>query len=381
MSLAPRTASRLAAATVAACALALSACSGPPGTGGTAPGSTGTGAAFRLSAGTPAAKGDLSEFTWALYAEPPTLDYISAFDYEQNMILSNVCESLMRWTPGLKETPGLAQKVEKPDPTTYVYDLRPGVRFHDGGVMTADDVVYSLDRQIDPDLGSSWGQVFDNVTSITRTGPLQVTVKLKRPDTQFPQYMATAAGVVASEKGIKAAGANYGTSGSLDCTGPYRLGRWTKGQSLELNRFPGYWGTAAKSAKVEFEFLTDPSALTNALLTGQADGSYLIPTESYARLRSSGVGSLYYGQSLTTVNMNVTNLKGVLGDVRVRRALSMALDRSGFVATGLGGVGSPSNSLTARAAWADAPASVTAAAFAGLPPSSGDLAANVAAAK
>ena len=374
-----------AAAGAALALLALAAgCAGPPragGPGGTGPGGAATGAGYQLSADTPAPKGDLDSFTWALYAEPPTLDYISAFDYEQNMVLSNVCESLMRWTPQLTEAPGLAERMDQPDPRTFVFQLRSGVRFQDGGVMTADDVVASLDRQLDPDLGSSWGQVFANVASITRTGPLQVTVKLKQPDSQFPQYMATAAGVVASARGIKAAGKDYGTSGSLDCTGPYRLGAWNKGQSLELDRFAGYWGKPAKSAKVVFDFLTDPSALTNALLTGQADGGYLIPSQSYTRLRGSGVGTLYFGQGLTTVNLAISNLKGPLGDVRVRRALSMALDRTGFVATGLAGVGSVSNALSPRAAWTAAPAAVAASAFAGLPPTSTDLAANVAAAK
>ncbi|MHA6757476.1 ABC transporter substrate-binding protein [Streptacidiphilus sp. PAMC 29251] len=264
-----------AAASLAALAL-VAACAGPPRA------SSVHAAAYTLSPSTPTAAGALDSFTWALYAEPPTLDYISAFDYEQNMVLSNVCESLMRWTPQLTEEPGLAEKVEQPNATTFVYDLRSGVKFQDGGVMTAADAVYSLNRQLDPSLGSSWAQVFDNVSSIKATGPLQVTVKLKQPDSQFPQYMATAAGVVASEKGIKAAGKDYGTSGSLDCTGPFTLGHWTKGQSLELDRFAGYWGDPAKSAKAVFEFITDPSALTNALLTGQADGSYLVPTPATA---------------------------------------------------------------------------------------------------
>lgn len=340
----------------------VAACSGPP-KDGPAPGS----AAFKLSAGTPAATGGLDSFTWALYAEPPTLDYISAFDYPQNTIVSNVCESLMRWTPQLTVAPGLAEKATNPDPTTWVYDLRPGVHFHDGGVLSADDVVFSLGRQLDPAGGSAWNSNFANVEAITKTGPLQVTVKLKQPDAQFPQYMATAAGVVASKSGVKKAGQDYGTSGSLDCTGPFKLGTWNKGQSIELQRFDGYWGAKAKSAKVVFSFLTDPSARTNALLNGEADGGYLIPTESYDRLSKSGVGTLYFGEGLSTVNVNVTSMKGALGDVRVRRALSMALDRRGFVKAGLGGAGTATNSLTTKAVWATAPEEVRRAAFDGLP--------------
>ncbi|MFI9332808.1 ABC transporter substrate-binding protein [Kitasatospora sp. NPDC052868] len=356
----------MAAATFATFTLA-TACSGPPKDGG------GGGTAYRLSADTPPAKGGLESFTWAVYAEPPTLDYISAFDYPQNTILSNVCESLMRWTPQLTLAPGLAEKASNPDPTTWVYDLRPNVHFHDGGVMTADDVVYSLGRQMNPDNAAAWAQQFQNVAGITKTGPLQVTVKLTQPDSQFNQYLATAAGVVASKAGVEAAGKDYGTGGSLDCTGPFRLGTWTKGQSIELQRFDDYWGAKAKSAKAVFRFLTDPSARVNALLSGEADGGYLIPTESYERLRTGGAGTLYFGEGLSTVNVNVTNMEGVLGDVRVRKALSLALDRSGFVRTGLGGAGTVTGSLTTRAAWAAAPEHIRTEAFEGLTPTSPDL--------
>ncbi|MFD4375628.1 ABC transporter substrate-binding protein [Streptomyces sp. NPDC058486] len=358
----------LAALVAAALLAAVPACAGPPGSGG-----GGAGGSYALSAGTPKPAGEIDSFTWAVYAEPPTLDYTTAFDYPQNTILSNVCESLMRWTPGLTLEPGLAEKATNPDPLTWVYDLRRGVRFHDGRTMTADDVVFSLGRQRDPANAAAWAQNFQNVASIRATGPLQVTVKLKKADSQFPQYMATAAGVVASKAGVLAAGADYGTSGGLACTGPFTLGDWQKGQSLELRRFDGYHGTRAKAGKVVFRFLTDSSARTNALLSGEADGGYLIPTESYARLKTSGVGTLYFGEGLSTVNLGITNMKGPLGDVRVRRALSLALDRAGFVQAGLGGAGTATTSLTTRAAWAGASPAVREAAFGGLPPTGRDI--------
>ncbi|MFE0647082.1 ABC transporter substrate-binding protein [Streptomyces sp. NPDC059534] len=360
---------RIAVTTAALTSLvALAACSGPPKDSGV------TGGEAKLSASTPPARGEIDSFTWAVYAEPPTLDYTLAFDYPQNTILSNVCESLMRWSPGLTLEPGLAQKASNPDPTTWVYDLRAGVRFHDGRIMSADDVVYSLGRQRDPDNAAAWAQNFQNVASLTKTGPLQVTVKLKKPDSQFPQYMATAAGVVASKAGVEAAGKDYGTTGDLACTGPFKLGTWSKGQSIELDRFDGYWGTKAKAKKAVFQVLTDPSARTNAMLSGDVDGGYLIPTESYGRLRGSGLGTLYFGEGLSTVNVNITNMKGPLGDLRVRKALSLALDRSGFVKAGLGGAGTVTSSLTTRAAWAGASEPTLKAAFDTLAPTTQDLA-------
>lgn len=226
---------------------------------------------------------------------------------------------------------------------------------------------------MDPDNAAAWAQVFQNVSAVTKSGPLQVTVKLKKPDSQFPQYMATAAGAVASQAGVEAAGKDYGTTGGLACTGPFELGTWNKGQSVELNRFDGYWGAKAKSKKAVFRVLTDPSARTNAMLSGEVDGGYLIPTESYARLRGSGSGTLYFGEGLSTVNVNVTNMEGPLGDVRVRRALSLALDRTGFVKAGLGGAGTVTNSLTTRAAWAAAPENTLKTALDGLPPTGQDI--------
>ena len=326
--------------------LAAAACAGPPATSS----STSTARPWTLSTSTPAPTGDLSSFTWAMYAEPPTLDWISAYDYPENEIDSNICTSLEEWTPQLKEAPGLAQTIQNPDPLTWIYNLRPGVRFSNGDPMTANDAVFSMNRTWN-NPNSDWGQIYQNVKSITATGPLQVTVKLTRPDATFNQYMATSAGVIASEAGVKAQGTGYGTSGSLDCAGPYQLSQWVKGQSITLTATTGYWGGQPKSHAVTFLFITDPSSETNALLTGEADGAYLVPPDSYAKLAASHVGSLYFGQALTTVNVDIDNLKGPLGNVKVREALSLALDRSGFVKTGLDGVGEPTDSLTPQAVW------------------------------
>jgi peptide/nickel transport system substrate-binding protein len=336
---------RTRALLIPASILVLAACAGPPSTT-----TASTAKTWTLSASTPAARGELNNFTWALYAEPPTLDWISAYDYPENEIDSNICTSLEEWTPQLKEVPGLAQSIANPDPLTWIYNLRPNVHFSNGDPMTATDAVFSMDRTWN-NPNSDWGQIYQNVKSVTATGPLQVTVRLTRPDATFNQYMATSAGVIASEAGVKAAGANYGTSGSLDCAGPYQLTQWVKGQSITLTRTNDYWGGTPKAKSVTFLFITDPSSETNALLTGEADGAYLVPPDSYAKLAASHVGSLYFGQALTTVNVNIDNLKGPLGNVKVREALSLALDRAGFVKTGLDGVGTPTDSLTPQAVW------------------------------
>ncbi|MFG2205677.1 ABC transporter substrate-binding protein [Streptomyces sp. NPDC048638] len=310
----------------------------------------------RLSATTPPAQADTGDIRWALYAEPPVLDYVYAFDYPQNTILSNVCESLMRLTPSLRTEPGLARTARHPGALTWVYDLRSGVRFQHGGVMTADDAVHSLRRHMDKETGSYWAEDFRKVRSIRKTGPLQVTVTLKEPDALFPQAMANSAGTVASARTLRAEKNRFGTAdGSLNCTGPYTLSRWSRGSSIRLSRFDGYWGRAARNTGITFSFLSDATARTNALLTGEVDGTFQPPPESLARLRASDEGQVYFGEGLTTVNLAVTDLHGTLRDVRVRRALSLALDRAGFARVAMRNSATPSTSLVTSAAWRGLP--------------------------
>lgn len=333
-------------ATLAVLALLSTACGGEPKSAQTR----------TLSSDTPKPKGEIDAFTWVSYAEPPTLDYVHAFDYPQNMILSNVCESLMRWTPDLKEEPGLAEKVDRPDDRTLVYTIRKGVRFHSGAELSADDVVASLRRHLDDKVGSYWISSYRNVASITKTGPMQVTVALKQADALFNLEMGASPGTIASAASLK--DKSFGTSdGGLDCTGPFKLGAWVKGQSIQLDRFPGYWGTKALAGRVTFRFVPDAAARTNALVTGEADGGYLIPAASVARLRSSGAGTVYGGPNLTTADLIVSDLnQGTLADVRVRRALSMAIDREGLVRAALGEFSKPTVVPAPAEAWRNVPA-------------------------
>ncbi|MGW0878348.1 ABC transporter substrate-binding protein [Streptomyces sp. NPDC002671] len=349
-------------ACTAALAATATACSGATRN---ADGSTG----YRVEPTSPAASGPLPSITWSLYAEPYTLDYALAYDYPPNTVLANVCEQLMRVTPDMKIEPGLAEKFDRPDPRTLVYTLRPGVKFHDGTVMTADDVVASLKRHTDPATGSPWASAFKNVSSIEKTGPLQVTIRLSKPDVLLPELMAASPGTVESAATLAKAGKTYGTpKGEVNCTGPYALDRWTQGESITLKKYDGYWdrGLAPKTGRVTFTFIEDPAARTNAFRSGTADGGYLVPSSSIAQLRAGAKGRLLFGPNTAAADLAVLNFKGGLKDVRVRRALSMALDRKNIIKAAAGGVGVPAKAPAARGAWALDPKK-TAAVFDSLP--------------
>jgi peptide/nickel transport system substrate-binding protein len=347
--------------------------------GATTPRSSGkgTGPAYQVTPTSPPAKGRLDSFTWSLYAEPYTLDYALAYDYPPNTVLANVCEQLLRVTPDMKIEPGLAVKYAQPDPKTLVYTLRPGVKFHDGTTMTADDAVASLKRHMNPATGSPWASAFKNVDAIEKTGPLEVTIRLGNPDTLFNELMAASPGTIESAAFLAKAGKDYGgPKGKVDCTGPYALADWAQGDSITLKKHAAYWdrSLAPKADKVTFTFIEDPAARSNAFLSGTADGGYMVPSSSLAQLRSSGKGTVLFGPNTAAADLAVLDFKGTLGDLKVRRALSMALDRKNIIKAAAGGIGVPAKAPAARGAWALAPEK-TAGYFDALPEPVYDLAA------
>lgn len=362
-------------ATAAAASASMAACSGtahpPAATAGAGP------AAYQLTERTPAPKGDLDAFSWSLYAEPQSLDYAYAFDYPPNQVLANVCESLLRWNPDLSISPGLAEKVDNPTPTSWVYTIRGGVTFHDGSALTADDVVASLRRHLDPAVGSYWASAFTNVKSVEKTGPMQVTVTLARPDSLFNQYMAVSPGTIESAGTLAAGGADYGNaSKGVNCTGPFSLSSWKRGQDITLQRFDDYWDASlkARSKQVRFVFLDDPSTRVNALASGQVDGGWGVPANAFGQLRTSSAGSLYFGVNTTVASEIVGNTQGVLGDKRVRQALLLATDREGVVKAAEQGVAEVAESLVTRNTWAGVDTAAVDTVYGALPKYRRDLA-------
>ncbi|NJC68533.1 ABC transporter substrate-binding protein [Planosporangium thailandense] len=305
---------------------------------------------------TPAAKGELDKATWNLpFGEPASLDPIKAFNYPENTVVANLCEGLMRLDPDYSMKPNLAEKVESPDPRTWVYTLRDGVKFWDGEPMTADDVVFSLKRHLDPNEGSYWAsdQITGNIEAIEKTGDRQVTIRLKKPDATLNSYLATPVGVVVEQKQRVAAGAKYGTpEGLVMCTGPYKVASWDKGSKISLVRNDGYWDAQrkAKTAQVDLQFIVDPGAIASALDTGAIDGSYDVPVGAVDKLSASKAGKLYLGKSLQMVAVISTG-SGPLGDPKVRRALALATDREAIARTVFANTARVSRSLVPQGGW------------------------------
>jgi peptide/nickel transport system substrate-binding protein len=271
--------------------------------------------------------------TWAVYRDVNSLDPIFAFDYPENTAISLMCESLLRQRPDGSIVPGLAT-VANPSPTKMVFTLRPGATFWDGSPVTAADVVYSLDRQMEPAFGGFYGQAFSRVKSIQATGQGQVTIALKQPDYWLEGELASMAGIVIQKNYAVKQGKNYGTpGGGIMCTGDYEFKSWTAGAGVTAVANPHYWNAAVKPLvqQIVIKGVPDAASFNSGMLTGAIQGSYYGGDPALSQLEHSTSVKVYQGPGQATDAFIVSATSGPLANPKVRQALSLALDRRAIV--------------------------------------------------
>lgn len=300
---------------------------------------------------TPEATSQLESATWFMAKEPVNLDLDNdAANSQSNLIMSNVCERLNQIRPDLSLGPGLASSFEWTEPTTLVFTLRENVTFHSGAKMTADDVLWSLQRHAS-DEGSEADE-FVNVTSIEKTGDFEITFRLKQPDAVLVQALAGNAGVVLERKAVEEQGEAFGTTRGADaCSGPLQLDSWRTGEQIVLTKAEGYWNAekASKTDKITFQWASE-DAIVNSLISGEATGAYLENLASAVRLQAEDSTTVYQGPDTRVWSLMATE-RGGLADPRLRKALSLALDRDGVNRASLAGMGRPWNEPVGSGAW------------------------------
>src|SRR5215469_6915446 len=318
---------RRAVIAAAACALVAAAC------GRSAPVPGQVSPVKGLVTVTPAGTKAVPSMVWRVYRDVDSLDPVFSIDFPEYTAVSLMCESLLRQAPDGSLQPGLAT-VAHPNPTTMVFTLRPGVKFWDGHPVTPADVVYSLDRNTDPKLGGFYPLVFNRVKSIAATSPTQVTITLKQPDYWLQGELASMPGIIIEKSFAQKQGKNYGTpAGSIMCTGAYMFKSWNPGVGVIAGANPHYWNPAVKPlvGQITIKGVPDVSSFTSGMLTGAIQGGYSFGLPTLDQLKSSSAVKVYQGPGWSTDAFIVSSFKGALGDVRVRQALSLALNREGIV--------------------------------------------------
>jgi peptide/nickel transport system substrate-binding protein len=286
---------------------------------------------------TPAASGDTGKVTWALYRPVQTLDPTHALDYPESTVIAAMCESVLRQEPDGSIGPGLATLTYE-DPTTLVMKIQPRATFWDGEPVTAEDIAWSLERNLDPAVASFFLPFFQVIRSITPSSRSTLKIGLKHPDYELEGELASTGAVVMEKAYSEGLGKSLGApGGSIMCSGAYKLGSWN-GEVLTLVRNESYrGGEMAKAKEIDFRGVPDEATLTAGLKTGEVSGTYTLELPTIDQLRSDPAVKVYEGPSYATSAFAIADLEGALGNVKVRRALSLAIDRRAYIEGGLKG--------------------------------------------
>ncbi|MGZ8391748.1 MAG: ABC transporter substrate-binding protein [Gemmatimonadales bacterium] len=238
--------------------------------------------------------------------------------------------------------PALARSWTRRDSTTLVFDLDPRARWHDGAPVTARDVVFTINRAKNPDLAPRASDLLRQITSVTAEGDLRVVFRFATPYAEqfydatyhvapIPAHLLDS---IAPDSVARSSFARAPVG-----SGPYRWVRSVPGQFVELAAVPDFFLGKPKIERVILRTAVDPAARINLLLSGQADAMDIIPPPFVGRVASdttlrliavpsSTMGFLLFNQR---DSRNRSRPHPILADNRVRRAITLGLDRKQLV--------------------------------------------------
>jgi peptide/nickel transport system substrate-binding protein len=269
--------------------------------------------------------------------EPANLDFTkTAGTAIPQVLLDNVYETLVTQDDSGEIIPALATDWEvSNDRLTYTFTLRKGVTFSNGDEFDADSAKFSIEQVKSDAWTVPLASGMDVVDHVEAPAPDQLEVVLSRPSNGWLFQMTTRIGAMFSPDGVD------DLANKPIGTGPYEVEKFTRGDSLELKRRDDYWGEAPAMTDVTFRYFKDPTAMSNAELTGDIDiiGAVLAP-ETISQFADDDRFDVVEGPTNAEVVLSFNNAKGPLTDIRVRKAIKYALDRQAIVDTVMSGYGS-----------------------------------------
>ncbi|PPD14395.1 MAG: hypothetical protein CTY25_14570 [Methylobacterium sp.] len=271
--------------------------------------------------GTPRRGGTL---TIGVVSDPVTLDpafFSSFFEIYAQYLMH---EPLLSITPDLAIEPGLAS-FEMKDDLTYLFNLRPGITFHDGTAFDAKAAKWNFDRMLDAKTGSPRRSDLGPIDAVEVTGDRSFSVRFKQPFAPFPHVLTNRAGLFASPAAVERLGADFATRAVG--AGPFKVVSWTKNAELILERFDGYWRTGMPYLdRIVLRPMPDETVRLANLRSGTVQLVDSVPPQNFRTLeRERGLKtSEKGGVGFNGFSLNTT--RAPFDDKRVRQALMFAVD-------------------------------------------------------
>lgn len=302
----------------------------------------------QASAQTPKPGGSLNLL---VQPEPPTLNVGMNKLGPTSFVGSKIYEGMISLDPDLKPIPRLAESwTISEDGKTYTFNLRKGVKWHDGKPFTAADVLFSFQKYL-PEVFARTRMVMEQVESITAPDDHTVVFQLKQPFPAFMLITEVAGGTIMpahrfeGETNYRTAAANNQFIG----TGPFKLAEWKKGAYIRLSKNPDYWDSGKPYLdNIFFHIVPDAVGRSIAFESGKVDAIRAGDVENFeiprlAQLPGTTLtkAGWEFLQPLAFLNLNLRNKP--LDDLRFRQAIAHAIDRDFIIKTLFAGFGEPVN--------------------------------------
>lgn len=302
---------------------------------------------------------------WAAQNDILTLDPHSQNHATTNAILQHAYEGLVRFSAQYQVEPALATRWTQTSPTQVRFELRRGVKFHDGSTFTADDVVFSFGRIRQPQ--GTMAIYVAGVKEVRKVDDHTVDLVLDGPNPLLLRNLVNffimskswaEKNRTTNTQDFKAREENFASRNVMG-TGPYRITGWTPEQRITMTANPDWWDKPSGNVRevIYTPIKSDPTRVA-ALLSGDVDMLTDVPTQDAGRLRGDSRLKVVDGSEVRTIFIAVdmgspeakgTNVTGrnPFADKRVRQALSLAIDRQAIQRSTMRGLSVPAALLVA----------------------------------
>ena len=281
---------------------------------------------------------ETTDITVGVSLEPPHLDPTgAAAGAIDSVVYANVFEGLTRFAADGSILPALAESwTVSDDGLVYTFSLHSGVKFHDGSSMDSEDVKFSLDRARADDSTNAQKALFSGIDTVEALDSTTVRVTLSAPNGAFIFNMAWGDAVIVAEETIADAKTNpVGT-------GPFVFTNWVQGDSITITKNTDYWGTPARLNSATFKFISDPTAAFAALMAEDVDAFPIYPApENLPQFKADSRFQVLIGSTEGETILSTNNKMPPFDNVKVREAMSHAIDRQAIIDGAMFGLGTP----------------------------------------
>ncbi|MEN0040842.1 MAG: ABC transporter substrate-binding protein [Pseudomonadota bacterium] len=299
------------------------------------------------------------KLTIGLASEPTALDPHFHNLGPNNATTLHIFDRLVDQNEKQQLLPGLATSWKPINDTTWEFKLREGVKFHDGSDFNADDVVCTIERAPNvPNSPSSFGTYLKGKT-VEKIDDFTIHFKTAEPYPLMANDISTIR-IISNETGCNATTEDFNAGPAAVGTGPFKFVSYTPGESIVMERNEDYWGKKPIWSEIEFRPISSGPSRVASLLAGDVDMIAAVPTTDITTLKANGDVTLSQGVSNRVIYLHMDqfrenspfvkangggDIKNPLMDVRVRKAISMAISRDAIVERVMEGVALPAGQL------------------------------------